>query len=69
MKNNNTLSVETEGDLDEDIGDDLAEQIDALNLVGGFRDTIPQHLFENESIDSLELDGCTEYGIDQDCTS
>ena len=69
MKNNNKLNVEVEGDLDEDIEDDLADQVDALNLVAGdFHDTISQHLFEKESNDSLELDGCTEYGIGQDCT-
>ena len=67
MKDNNRLSVEVEGDLDEDIEDDLADQVDALNLlVDDFRDTVFQHLFESN--DLLELDGYTEYGIDQDCT-
>ena len=67
MKNNNTSIVGVEGDLDEDIEDDLADQVDALNLlVDDFRDTVFQHLFESN--DLLELDGCTEYGIDQDCT-
>ena len=48
MKNNNTSIVGVEGDLDEDIEDDLADQVDALNLVvGDFRDTIFQHLFES----------------------
>ena len=67
MKNNNTSIVGVEEDLDEDIEDDLADQVDALNLlVDDFRDTVFQHLFESN--DLLELDGCTEYGIDQDCT-
>ena len=52
MKNNSKLNVEVEGDLDEDIEDDLADHVDALNLlVGDFRDTISQHLFEEESND------------------
>ena len=41
---------------------------DAMVVVRvGFRDTISQHLFDEESNDEEALDGCTEYGIDLDC--
>ena len=46
MTNNHRLLVEVVGDLDEDIEDDLAERAALNSVVGDFRDTISQHLFE-----------------------
>ena len=60
MRSNHRLDEEVEA-MDED-------NEDAMVVVRvGFRDTISQHLFDEESNDEEALDGCTEYGIDLDC--
>ena len=69
MKSNRRLDEEVEALDEENEDDDHVDHVDAPKVVRvGCRGTKFQQLIDEESDDEEALDGCTEFGIDLDCT-